>query len=255
MSYIDSHAHIFYDGKEDGYAIVDRIIEKGLKKVLIVCCTLQEANYAIELANKDNRFDVAFGIHPSDCKDYSLSYLDKVLEICSNPKVVAVGEIGLDYYWQKDNKEYQKEFFVKQIEIANKLNKPIIVHSRDAINDTYELLKKHLVNKKGIIHCFSSSVEMANEFIKLGYYISLGGPITFKNAIEPKNVAKHVPLDRLLLETDSPFLAPMPYRGKKNEPNYVEYVYKQVAELKEILLDEVINSVNSNYERLFYEKD
>ncbi len=255
MKYIDSHAHVFYDGKVDGYEIVDRIMKKGLSKVLIVCCTIEEAYHAIELAKINSIFDVAVGIHPSDINDYDFEILEEIETLCSNDAVVAIGEIGLDYYWHKDNIELQKEWFIKQIEIANRLNKPIIVHSRDSIEETYKILEENKVIKKGIMHCYSSSYEMALKFTKIGYYISLAGPVTFKNGVQPKKVAKNLDMKYLLLETDSPFLTPEPYRGKKNEPNYVEFNYLEVAKIKEIDVKVLIDQVLENYMSLFHEKN
>ena len=163
----------------------------------------------------------------------------------------AIGECGLDYYWTKDNMEYQKALFKGQIELSIKYNLPIIIHMRDASSDTYELLKEYKGKIKGVMHCYSGSLEMANEFIKLGLHISLGGPVTFKNAKEPKAVAGNIPLDKLLIETDCPYLAPTPYRGKRNESSYVKNVLIEIAGLRNIEVEELEKITEENSIRLF----
>ena len=169
-----------------------------------------------------------------------------------DPKVKLIGEIGLDFYWDKDPEHHkqQEELFIKQINWANQLNKPISIHMRDASKKTYDLLKTHLVKRGGVMHCYSGSVEMAREFIKLGYYISLAGPVTFKNAHIPKDVAREIPLEWLLIETDSPYLAPHPLRGKRNESSYVVETAKVIAEIRGIPLEDLESSLETNYKRL-----
>ena len=164
-------------------------------------------------------------------------------------KCDAVGEIGLDYHWYKDTKEKQKELFIKQIKIANDLNKPIIVHAREALADTYEILKKYPC--RGVLHCYSGSSELAKEFVKLGYYISIGGPITFKNTKEPLEVVKSVPLDKLLIETDSPYLTPVPNRGKRNEPSNVVYTATKIMDTIGVDKETFLKQINVNYDSLF----
>lgn len=251
MRYIDSHSHIFYEGFDTDQAI-KHIDDEGFKKVLVVCIDLKQAKMAIELAHRDHRFDVAIGIHPSDVKEFDFSVLKEIEGLCQDPCVVAIGEIGLDYYWDKDNHDDQKKWFKAQIDIANRLNKPIIVHSRDSIEDTLGLLREYPSHKAGIMHCFSSSAEMAKEFVKLGYMISLAGPVTFKNARIPQEVARVIPITSLLAETDCPFLAPEPVRGHKNEPAYVKYTYLKIAELKGVDIEEVRHHFEENYNRLFH---
>lgn len=249
--WLDSHAHIFCEDFEDRQEVILRAKEADFNKILVVCCTLDEAIEALKWAENEPMLDVAVGFHPSDVHRFTSEDWNKLEEIVNNPIVVAVGEIGLDYHWTPETEELQKETFIRQIEWANRLNKPIIVHSRDAINDTYNILKEHPCLKGGIIHCFSSSVEMAREFIKLGYMISLGGPVTFKNAKTPKEVAMDVPLDRLLIETDCPYLTPHPHRGKRNEPMYAAYTGKYIAELRGIDEEELKEAIQKNYNTLF----
>ena len=215
MGWIDSHCHIIDEAFSDDFdEIIKRIEENNIERCMIVCCYDHEYDKAIALAKMDSRFDVAVGIHPSDVKKLNDDIWNKFIEYSNNPYVKAIGEIGLDYYWDKDNKDDQKDIFIKQIEIANKLNKPILVHSRDAMQDTFDIMKKYPA--KGVMHCYSGSREMAKEFMKLGYYLSLGGPVTYKNANEPKEVAKIIDDDKILIETDCPYLTPVPFRGKRN---------------------------------------
>ena len=175
--------------------------------------------------------------------------IDYIKENISNPKIIAIGEIGLDYHYTQDNKEKQKQVLIEQLQIAQENNLPVVIHSRDAIMDTYDILKKF--NLKGIIHCFSSSLEMANKFIKLGYKIGIGGVVTFKNGKKLKEIVKEISLNDILIETDSPYLAPEPLRGTKNEPKNVYYVLKEVSNIKEIPYDKVLEITNRNAYDLF----
>ncbi len=250
--WIDSHAHIFSKEYTDFEDVIERAKNANIIKILVVCCRLSEAEKAIEYAKDNSYIDVALGVHPSDISKFSEEDWNKLENLAYNPSVVAIGEIGLDLYWTPDNLEEQTKGFIRQIELANKLNKPIIVHSRDAIQKTYEILKEHEVKKKGIIHCFSSSAEMAQEFVKLGYTISLGGPVTFKNAVTPKEVAEKTPLDYLLVETDCPYLTPHPYRGKRNEPAYVALTAQEICRIKGIEEKQLQESCITNYNKLFH---
>ena len=250
MGWIDSHCHIIDEAFSDDFdEIIKRIEENNIERCMIVCCYDHEYDKAIALAKKDSRFDVAVGIHPSDVKKLNDDIWNKFIEYSNNPYVKAIGEIGLDYYWDKDNKDDQKDIFIKQIEIANKLNKPILVHSRDAMQDTFDIMKKYPA--KGVMHCYSGSREMAKEFMKLGYYLSLGGPVTYKNANEPKEVAKIIDDDKILIETDCPYLTPVPFRGKRNEPSYVIYTGKYISELRNVDEDVFKDQLVNNYDRLF----
>lgn len=250
MGWIDSHCHIIDEAFSDDFdEIIKRIEENNIERCMIVCCYDHEYDKAIALAKKDSRFDVAVGIHPSDVKKLNDDIWNKFIEYSRNPYVKAIGETGLDYYWDKDNKDDQKDIFIKQIEIANKLNKPILVHSRDAMQDTFDIMKKYPV--KGVMHCYSGSREMAKEFMKLGYYLSLGGPVTYKNANEPKEVAKIIDDDKILIETDCPYLTPVPFRGKRNEPSYVVYTGKYISELRNVDEDVFKDQLVNNYDRLF----
>jgi len=171
--------------------------------------------------------------------------------LAKNPKIKAVGEIGLDYYWDKSFNDIQKDVFIKQILMANKLELPIVVHDREAHLDTFNILKSHNTNSKVLFHCFSGSVEFMKECTKQGWYIALGGVVTFKNAVKMKEVAKEVPLDKLLLETDSPYLTPVPYRGKENKPGYVKFVAEEISKIRNIQFDEIAEITTKNAEEFF----
>lgn len=192
------------------------------------------------------------GVFPEEVKDFSDKTLTDMEEIIkSNPKIIGIGEIGLDYYWDKSFKELQKEVFIKQIEFANQMNLPLNIHSREAHLDTLEILKKYNKNSSAIMHCFSGSLEFARECIKEGIYIALGGVVTFKNAKKTKEVAKNIPLEYLLLETDDPYLAPVPFRGKENQPMYVKYVAEEIASLRGITPEEVAKTSTENAKKIF----
>lgn len=192
------------------------------------------------------------GVFPEEVKDFSDKTLSDMEEIIkSNPKIIGIGEIGLDYYWDKSFKELQKEVFIKQIEFANQMNLPLNIHSREAHLDTLEILKKYNKNSTAIMHCFSGSLEFARECIKEGIYIALGGVVTFKNAKKTKEVAKNIPLEYLLLETDDPYLTPVPFRGKENQPMYVKYVAEEIANLRGITPEEVAKTSTENAKKIF----
>lgn len=191
-----------------------------------------------------------YGISPNDIEDFSEENLKLIEQMATGEKVVAIGEIGLDYYWNKDNKELQKKLFIKQIEIANKLDLPIVIHTRDAAVDTIQILQEHPVNKKGIFHCCPLNQELIKAGLQLGFYISFSGNITFKNA-KSFECVNLVPMDRILIETDSPYLSPEPYRGKRNDSSKVKLVAAKIAEIKGISLDEVANVSYKNANRIF----
>ena len=250
VGWLDSHAHICgKEFKDDLDKVIQNAKDNGLVKIMIICSDLSEVEKAIDLATNDEMFDVAVGLHPNDQKFLTDKDWDLFYEYAHNEKIIAIGEIGLDYHWHKDNVEKQKELFIKQIKLAKNLNKPIIVHSRDAMKDTYDILKEHKC--KGVMHCYSGSYEMAKEFTKLGYYISLAGPVTFKNAAKPKEVALKVDINKLLIETDCPYLTPVPFRGKRNEPMYVKHIGKYISELRNIEENELKEHICENYNILF----
>ena len=242
---IDTHCHLSYQD----YDNLDEII-KNMNGIMIANgCDDKTNKEVLELVKKYDNVYGAIGFHPQEIDNLTSNSFKLIEENLNNPKIVALGEIGLDYYWTKDNIEKQKEIFELQLELAIKYNKPIIVHSREAIQDTYDILKKY--NLRGSIHCFSSSLEMANEFIKLGYMIGVGGTLTFKNSIILQNIIKNIKLENILIETDSPYLSPEPFRGKTNKPSNVYYIALKIAELKNINVTDVLDVVNNNAITIF----
>lgn len=237
---IDTHCHL----SSDDYNNLDEIINEFDGIMIASGCDLKTNKEVIELVNKYDSVYGTLGIHPEEIENFKESDLKFIEDNLNNKKIVGIGEIGLDYYWVKDNKEQQKELFIKQLDIAKKYNKAVIVHSREAIQDTYDILKKY--NLKGSIHCFNSSLEMAREFIKIGYKIGVGGVLTFKNSKKLQEIVKDIDLKDILLETDSPYLTPEPYRGQKNKPSNVYYVALKLAELKNLSIEDIINQTGEN---------
>ena len=246
----DSHAH--YTDKafnEDRKIILDSFKESGVCGIINCGADIESSFSSIELSNKYDYIYAACGIHPEEADKTPENYIDLLRTLAKNEKCIAIGEIGLDYYWRQDTKELQKELFEKQILLAKELDLPIIVHDREAHGDTIEILKKH--RPKGVLHCFSGSPETATEVLKLGMYIGLGGALTFKNARKAVEVAQMLPLDRLLLETDCPYMAPVPMRGKRNNSAYISYIAEKVAEIKGIDPQTVLDVTTENTKRLF----
>ena len=242
---IDTHCHLSYDDYEN----LDEVI-KNMNGIMIASgCNDKTNKEILELVEKYPNVYGTLGIHPEEIDNLTNDSFKIIEENINNPKIVAIGEIGLDYYWVNDNKEEQKNLFKKQLDLAKKYNKPVVIHSRDSIQDTYNILKKY--NLKGSIHCFSSSLEMAKEFIKLGYKIGIGGVVTFKNSLKLQEIVKKLDLKNILLETDSPYLSPEPFRGKKNDPSKTIYVAQKISELKNVNLDVVLRQSANNASSLF----
>lgn len=246
---IDSHAHL--DDKRfegDRERIINSLEDNGIDLVINVGAGMETSKASVDLANKYENIYAVVGVHPHSAKELEGGDLSELKELAQQDKVVAIGEIGLDFYYDNSPRDVQRKWFKAQIELAKELNKPVVIHTRDAAQETFDILKEAAEDGKlkCLLHCYSGSAEMAEEYIKLGFYISLGGPVTFKNARVPKEVAKVVPLDRLLIETDSPYLTPEPYRGKRNEPMYVKYVAEKIAQEKGITLEEVAKATSEN---------
>ncbi|MBE6139554.1 MAG: TatD family deoxyribonuclease [Firmicutes bacterium] len=242
---IDTHCHLSYETYEN----LDEIV-KNMDGIMIASgCDDKTNKEVLELVNKYDNVYGTLGIHPTEIDKITSDSFKIVEDNLNNPKIVAIGEIGLDYYWINYNKDKQKEIFEYQLKLANKYNKPVVVHSREAIQDTYDILRKY--NLRGSIHCFSSSLEMAKEFIKLGYKIGIGGTLTFKNSKKLQEIVKEIDLSNILIETDSPYLSPDPFRGKKNKPSNVYYVASKIAELKNIDINEVLFITNRNAIEIF----
>ena len=246
---IDTHMHIFDERYENKDEIVNEALKYGVKKMIAVGFDKESSLKALELSKKYDFIYLSVGLHPSEVlkeEDKELMWLHEILK---SEKVIAIGEIGLDYYWDKSFKEEQKEFFKKQIEIAKEYDLPIIVHCRDAIQDCFDILKNEKV--KGVMHCYAGSLEMAREFVKRGFYLGIGGVVTFKNAVEIKKVVSEIDLNYLLSETDSPYLTPVPFRGKLNQPAYTKYVVEEISKIKNINLEIVEETIEKNVYELF----
>ena len=246
----DSHAH--YTDKafnDDRKELLDSLKESGICGVINCGADLESSEKSVALSEKYDYIYCACGVHPEEVDGLPENYIDILRNMAKNEKCVAIGEIGLDYYWRQDNKELQKKVFEEQILLAKEMDLPIIVHDREAHEDTLAILKKH--KSKGVLHCFSGSVETAKEILKLGMYIGLGGAVTFKNAKKPVEVAEMLPLERLLLETDCPYMAPVPMRGKRNYSAYIEYVAEKIGEIKGIDPQTVTNQATENTKNLF----
>lgn len=242
---IDTHAHLDMDVN------IDELEEFGVKKVIIPSVEEKTMDKVLEIAKSSPNFYAMVGIFPSEAKTYTDEIEEKMITMASDPKIVAVGEIGLDYYWDKSFNDIQKEVFIRQIKMANRLNLPIVIHDREAHKDCFDILKEYNNGSKVLFHCFSGSVEFMRECTREGWYIALGGVVTFKNAIKMKEVAKDVPLDKLVLETDSPYLTPVPFRGKPNQPGYVRYVAEEISAIRQMQLEELISITTTNTEEFF----
>lgn len=249
----DSHAH--YDDSqfnEDRAIVLKEIQENGVVGVLNCGSDLRGMNMSIELANTYDFIYAAVGIHPEYAQLVNEELIENMRNHAKNPKVRAIGEIGLDYYWEENPpREVQKKAFRMQMQLARELNLPVVIHDREAHQDTLEIMKE-FSDVKGVVHCFSGSVEFAKECLKLGYYIGITGVVTFKNAKVIKEVAKVVPLDKLLVETDCPYMAPTPYRGKRNQSDYIQYIIEEIAQLKGITKEEVEENTIKNGKNLLY---
>jgi TatD DNase family protein len=243
---IDSHAHVFNEYYDNIYDLIDELKDKNIINVINCADNNKTAHEVVDSYIKYEGFLLpAVGIHPEYTDNYDLNDLE---ELIKNNKVYAIGEIGLDYHYNNENKDEQKELFNKQLDLAEKYNLPVIIHIREAMQETFDILKKRKL--KGVIHCYSGSIEMAREFIKLGYKLGIGGVLTFKNS-RLFEVIEKLDLKDILLETDSPYLSPEPFRGRKNNPSNVYYVAKKIAEIKNIKVDEVIEKTTSNCKELF----
>lgn len=251
MEFFDSHAH-YNDEKfeNDLEEVITKIKNAGVVKTITAGYSLASSKKALAQAKKYDFMYAICGISPNDIGQNCIEEL-KQIEQMEDKKLVAIGEIGLDYYWNKENKQLQKEVFIKQINIANKKNKPIVIHSRDAYKDTIEILKTNPANKKGIFHCCQLNQELVKEALNLGYYISLAGPITFKNAKNANEIIHTIPNEKLLIETDSPYLAPDPIRGTRNDSQNLIWIAKKIAEVKQIPVEEVAKTTYENAKRIF----
>jgi TatD DNase family protein len=249
----DTHAHLNAEQyNEDLEEVIARAQDEGVATMVVVGFDRPTIQRAIKLADQYDFIYASVGWHPVDAIDMTEEDLRWIEKLASHPKVVALGEMGLDYYWDKSPKDIQQEVFRKQIRLAKKVKLPIIIHNREATSDIIEILKEEGAEEVGgIMHCFSGSPEVAKECVKMNFYISLGGPVTFKNAKKPKEVAAEIPLEKLLIETDCPYLTPHPFRGKRNEPSYVKLVAEEIAHIKGVTLEEIAEATTKNAKKLF----
>ena len=251
----ETHAH--YDDRrfdDDREELLQKMEESGIGKIINSGASVNSTKKTVELAEKYPNVYAAVGVHPTDAEELDETFLEWMKEKAALEKTVAIGEIGLDYYWEKEPEvqENQRYWFKRQLELAKEVDLPVIVHSRDAAADTMQILKDVKEwNLKGVIHCYSYSKEMALEFIKMGYYIGVGGVITFKNAKKLVETVEAIPLERILLETDCPYMAPEPFRGKRNSSLYLPYVVQKIAEIKGVSTDEVERVTEANARALF----
>lgn len=258
MEFFDSHSH-YNDEKfdEDREEIIEQTYNGGITKFVCAGYNIPSSKFSLELAQKYNYIYSIVGISPNDIPQTEEELWKSIEEISSiavenrNNKIVAIGEIGLDYYWNTDNKELQKKAFIEQIKLANELDLPIVIHTRDAIMDTLEILKENPVKNKGVFHCCPQNRELIKEGLKLGFYISFAGPITFKSSKNADEMINLVPNDRILIETDSPYLAPEPVRGTRNTPINVKYVAQKIADAKGMNLEEIADITYENARRIF----
>ena len=258
MKFFDTHAH-YNDEKfdEDREQIIQETYKSGISKFVVAGYNIESSKKAIELSNKYEFMYSICGISPNDVPQSEeelwkdIEEISKIIKQNNNKKLVAIGEIGLDYYWKKENKELQKQAFIAQIKLANELNLPIVIHSRDASVDMIQILKDNPVNKKGIFHCCQLNQELVRQALELGFYISFAGPITFKNSKNVPDVVKMVPLEKILIETDSPYLSPEPNRGKRNDSRNVKYVAEKIAEIRDASIEEIAKITYENAIRIF----
>lgn len=248
----DSHAH--YDSHqfdEDREELLRVMAEKNIGTIVNSAADWDSLTEVVELAEKYPFVYAAVGLHPDEVKVLDDEKFLFLREQCKKEKVVAVGEIGLDYYWDNTPRDIQQKWFILQLELARELDLPVIIHSRDAAEDTLRIMKQYAKGLRGVIHCFSYSKELAHEYVKMGFYIGIGGVVTFKNGKKLKEIAEEIPLDKILLETDCPYLAPVPHRGKRNSSLYLPYVVQEIAELRGISYDEVVEQTEKNGKLLF----
>lgn len=254
---IDSHVHLD-DKKFDGdrEILIENLRNNNVELVINIGADLETSIASVDLADKYGVIYAAVGVHPHSASEVNTQVMEKLRELAQNKKVIAIGEIGLDFFYDNSPRDVQRKWFKEQLKLAKELDLPVIIHSRDASQETFDTLKENQDGDlRGVLHSFSGSPEMAMSYIAMGFYISIGGPVTFKNANVVREVAQIVPLDKILIETDCPYLTPEPYRGKRNEPVYVKYTAEKIAEVRGISYEELVKATNENAKRLFKIKE
>ena len=251
----ETHAH--YDDEKfdsDRVELLGAMRQHNICPIINVGSSMETTRESVKLAHSYEDVYAAVGVHPSDIEGLTEADMDELIRLSADPKVVAIGEIGLDYYWEKDPAvhEEQKKWYLRQLDVAAEVSLPVIIHSRDAAEDTINIMREAAARGiRGVIHCYSYSPELALEYVKMGYYIGVGGVVTFKNAKKLKETVRQIPLSRILLETDSPYMAPEPFRGRRNDSTYLHYVVKEIARLLELTDDEIIETTAKNAACLF----
>ena len=254
MNFVDTHCHL-NDEKfsEDLLEVLERAKISGVNRIINFGDTLKSSAAVVELATKFEELYAGVGIHPEEISGFNENSTEKIIELAKNKKVVAIGEIGLDYYWEKDSEKrlQQQKIFIEQLEIARQVNLPVCIHEREAHGDALKILKTEGKNLRGVMHCYSGSLEMAKELWKMGWLIGVDGPLTFKNSAKLPEIVKAAPREMILIETDAPYLAPVPNRGKRNEPSFVIDVAKKIAEIRGETLETVAQYTTKNAENLY----
>ncbi|MCM8767503.1 MAG: TatD family hydrolase [Candidatus Omnitrophica bacterium] len=247
MKYFDTHCHLdFEQFDNDREEVIKMAKKQGVEYIINVGINLESCRKVIEISEKYDFIFASIGIHPLDVSKYKLDDLKKIEEFTKNKKVVAIGETGLDFYYSKENKEKQKDFFINQIEIAKKYNLPLVIHQRESKNEMIEIIEKIKLPEKVVFHCFGGDLDFAQYCLKKNFFISFTGNLTFKNAKNVKDVAKFYPIEKVMVETDAPFLAPDPFRGKRNEPFMIKYIVEEIAKIKEKDKNEITKIIFDN---------
>lgn len=248
----DTHAH-YDDGQfeEDREELLNSMAKNGVGTIVNVSASYASCERVVNMVKDYPFMYAAVGVHPDEAGDLNEESFARMRELFQRDKVVAVGEIGLDYYWDQESHDLQKKWFVRQLELAREMNLPALIHSREAAADTMEVMKEYARGLKGVIHCYSYSKEMAKEYVRMGFYIGVGGVVTFKNARKLKETVREIPLEAIVLETDCPYLSPEPFRGKRNNSMYIRYVAEEIARLKKITYEEVVLRTEKNARELY----
>ena len=249
--YFESHAH--YDDErfdEDRDTLLASFPAEGIETVVNASSDIKSSKASIALSEKYPFFYAAVGVHPHEVENITEADIDELRELSKHPKVVAIGEIGLDYYYDLSPRDLQRHWFKRQLELADELKMPVIIHSRDAAQECFDIIKNSNV-RNGVIHCYSGSAEMAEEYIKMGFYIGVGGSLTFKNKKKGVETVERIPIEKILIETDSPYLAPVPYRGKRNDSRLLKYVVERISQIKNIPENDICNITKNNAQNLF----
>lgn len=249
--FIDTHAHLFDEYYSNIEGVIARALDNNVLKIIISGCDIKSNLEVLEKVGKYDSLYGTIGIHPLNLDNLDNNYMSFLEENIRNEKIIGIGEIGLDYHYEGADRELQKDVFIHQIELAIKYDMPVIIHSRDATEDMMNILRRYNGKLRGVMHCYSGSVETALELIKMGFYLGVGGIITFKNAKNIVEVIKKIDLKYILLETDSPYLTPEPYRGNSNEPAYIPLIARKIAEIKGVSLDSVMSATSGNVKMIF----